>query len=120
MRADRVAPRAVLDPETAEVVGYLHGNCAHCHNDADSAMSPLSLEHPVAVDNIINVETEGNGQAAGIRVVPGSPGDSILFLAFSGESDDPNLQAMPPIGVQRIDSDAVEMLRAWITELPAP
>jgi glucose/arabinose dehydrogenase len=105
------------DASTREVLGYLHGNCAHCHNTSPQTMSALSLEHEVALSNIIEMPTVGSGQAAGIRVVPGSSADSVLFQAFAGEDELPGLQPMPPIGVQRIDAVAVELLRAWIDSL---
>jgi glucose/arabinose dehydrogenase len=105
------------DPETRELLGYLHGNCAHCHNASPNAMGGLSLEHPVALDNIISVPTEGSGQAAGIRVVPGFPDRSVLYQAFLGDSDDPELRPMPPIGVQLRDTATAERLRAWIAGL---
>jgi len=108
------------DAQTREVLGYLHGNCAHCHNHADNAMSSLSLEHAVALENIVAVPTQGSGQVHGIRVVPGSPESSVLFMALSGESDDDELKPMPPVGVDLIDADAVELVRSWIAALPEP
>jgi glucose/arabinose dehydrogenase len=108
------------DEQTREVLGYLHGNCAHCHNRSDRTMSVLSLEHDDAFDNIVAVPTQGSGQAHGIRVDPGSPETSVLFLAMSGEGDDPELKAMPPVGVDVRDADAVELVRDWIEALPEP
>jgi hypothetical protein len=108
------------DAQTREVLGYLHGNCAHCHNGREDAMSSLSLEHPVAFENIVAVPTQGSGQAHGVRVVPGSPETSVLFMALSGESDDDELKPMPPVGVDLIDADAVELVRSWIAALPEP
>jgi hypothetical protein len=108
------------DAATREVLGYLHGNCAHCHNSSSNTVSPLSLEHDVALASTINVESQGSGQAAGVRIVPGSPTRSMLFQAFAGGSEDENIEPMPPIGLRKIDADAVRMLRDWITALPAP
>jgi hypothetical protein len=106
------------DPSTQQVLGYLHGNCAHCHNESARTMSPLSLDHHGALERIVNMPTEGSGQASGIRVVPQSPETSVLFLAFSRQSDDPDLQDMPPIGVSLVDEQAAELLRSWIDALP--
>jgi hypothetical protein len=111
---------SVADEATRDVVGYLHGNCAHCHNASPRTMSILSLEHTVAVTNIVGMETQASGQADGIRVVPGSPETSVLFQAFSGEVGDEEVLPMPPIGVQRVDAAAVEMLRAWVAGLATP
>jgi len=65
-------------------------------------MSPLSLDHHVALDQIVGVPPES----------------SVLFLAFSRESDDPDLRDMPPVGVSLVDEQAVELLRDWIDALP--
>jgi hypothetical protein len=115
---DAPAQISGADRPTREVVGYLHGNCAHCHNDSGNAMSALSLEHEVALENTIDVDSVGSGQAAGVRIVRGSARSSILFRAFSGEGGDEDIQPMPPIGLRKVDAEAVEMLRDWIDALP--
>jgi hypothetical protein len=116
---ERPARVEASDAKTREVLGYLHGNCAHCHNGSANSMSALSLEHGVALANTIDVESQGSGQASGVRIVPGSPSRSLLFQAFARESDDENIEAMPPLGVDRADEDAIEMLREWIRGLPS-
>lgn len=105
------------DELTGKVLGYLHGNCAHCHNPSENTMSALDLTHANALTNIISKDTVGSGQATGIRVVPSAPERSVLFLALSGEGEDRELQAMPPLGVQVRDTAAVEMMRTWIRGL---
>jgi hypothetical protein len=107
------------NPQTVQVIGYLHGNCAHCHNGSPNAQSVLSLEHEQSVDNLINQATQAHGQAEGIRVIPGDPVNSVLFQAFSGETSNPDIQPMPPVGVSVRDSVAIEMLRSWISGLPS-
>jgi mono/diheme cytochrome c family protein len=115
-------PARVSDPDelTAEVLGYLHGNCAHCHNGSPRASSALSLEHDVALVNTIGVETQASGQASGTRIVPGSPEESVLFQAFWRDANATALEDMPPVGVQELDAEAAAMLRDWISSLPAP
>jgi hypothetical protein len=115
-------PAHVAGPDalTEEVLGYLHGNCAHCHNRSPNASSPLSLEHDMTLASTIGVETAGSGQAAGIRVVPGEPDESILFQAFWRDENGAEVEDMPPVGVQVLDTAAARMLREWITALPAP
>ena len=105
------------DERERAVLSYLHGNCAHCHNGSERSESPLDLTFSTALANIIGRETEGSGQAAGIRVLPGDPDRSILFLALSGESDDQELQPMPPVGVQLRDAQTIELFRSWIKAL---
>lgn len=50
--------------------------------------------------NIVNQPTASSASAAGIRVIPGDPEHSVLFLAVSAETTDPSIK------------------RAWITALP--
>lgn len=106
------------DPEAREVRGYIHGNCSNCHNGWTGESSSFDMRWNVALENTIGKPTESSASAAGIRIVPGSPEESILFLAFSGETEDPEVKAMPPVGVQRRDDEAVELLRNFISSLP--
>jgi hypothetical protein len=55
---------------------------------------------------------------AGMRVQPGAPEQSSLFLAMSDAQCIAELEPMPPIGVQRRDEQAIDLLRDWITALP--
>lgn len=105
------------DELTRDVLGYVHGNCAHCHNGGTGQNNSFDMRYPVFEENTIGRMTEGLGTAPGIRIEPGEPQSSILFLAFSGETDNDEIKSMPPVGVQRRDAEAIEMLRAWILSL---
>ncbi|MGF1464699.1 MAG: hypothetical protein ACFCGT_01070 [Sandaracinaceae bacterium] len=104
------------DPDTRWVLSYFQGNCVHCHRDGGAIALDLSLEHEVALERIIDQPTRAISFPNGIRVVPGAPAESLLFLAVSGEGD-AAFRPMPPLGVQRRDAPAVERLRAWIGSL---
>jgi hypothetical protein len=110
---ESIAGRSELE---IRVLGYLHGNCAHCHNGVPGPNTAFDLRHPVAVENLVGRMTEGSGGTAGIRVAPRDPASSVVYAALAREIDD----AMPPIGVQRTDTDALEDLRGWILSLPDP
>ena len=105
------------DPLTADVLGYFVGNCTHCHNGGFHASASFDLHPDVALANIVDHPTETSGTASGIRIVPGEPESSLLYLALSGEHDDPELKPMPPEGVQVRDAVAIERLREWIVAL---
>jgi hypothetical protein len=109
---------AHADERTRQVLGYLHGNCVHCHNQSAGSMSALDLSHAHALENIVGVATDATGQAAGTRVQPGAPEQSILYLAVAGDDSLAELEPMPPLGVQLRDEHAIELLRAWILALP--
>jgi hypothetical protein len=105
------------DPRTAGVLGWFVGNCTHCHNGGDTDNASFDLAPAVALANTIDVPTESSATAAGIRIVPGDPLASILYLAVSGDHDDPELEDMPPIAVDRRDEAAIAELRTMIEEL---
>jgi len=106
------------DPATRDVLGLFRGNCVHCHNGGAGVSASYDLRHRVALAAIIGQPTTSSASAAGIRVVPGSPETSILFLAVSGETLDPAVKPMPPLGIDRRDAAAIERLRTWIAALP--
>jgi hypothetical protein len=110
-------PVADYDDLTKDVLGYFVGNCAHCHNGKNGIASSYDLRPGVALENIIDQPTQSSASAAGTRVVPGNPEDSILFLAFSGETEDPEVKLMPPVGVSLVDPEGVQLVRAWIEAL---
>lgn len=106
------------DALTFSVLGYLHGNCAHCHNDSPNSMSPLDLRHSQALTQLINVPTQGSGQLNGIRVTPGAPEQSVLYQSLVTDGSLPELRVMPPLGVQRPDTHAAALIEHWIRNLP--
>lgn len=106
------------DPTARAVLGMFHGNCVHCHNGGNGPSASFDLRHSVAFANTIDRPTESSASAAGIRIAPGRPERSILFLAYSGETDAPDVKLMPPLGVDRRDADLIAVLRDWIEALP--
>jgi hypothetical protein len=106
------------DEETDWVLGYVVGNCAHCHNGfTDLANSSFDLRPEVFLEQTIDRDTESSGSGIGTRIVAGSADDSVLYLAFTGRDNDTGIEAMPPLGVQLRDTAAAERLGAWIEGL---
>jgi len=95
-------PEALIanDAITAEVLGYLQGNCAHCHNRSAQSMSALSLQHTDALAQLLGMQTQGSGQLPGLRVQPGVPEQSVLYRAFVSDGTEAELKRLPPLGVQ--------------------
>ena len=82
-------------------LGYLHGNCGHCHNDNDTRVPvDLTLAQSVAADSdrvlrsLINVESRFRARV---------------------RSRNPQTQ-MPPIGTRLIDTEALALLERWIAQ----
>lgn len=99
-----------------EVTGYVLGNCAHCHNGSGRQGASFDMRPERFFRNTVNRAASSSASAAGVRVLPGSPQDSVLFRGLSRQ--DPVAKPMPPLGVQRRDDAALELFRDWIAELP--
>jgi hypothetical protein len=104
--------------ETAWVLGYVTGNCVHCHNDyPEGENSSFDLRHGVFLESTVNRETESSASGDGIRIQPGQPEESVLFLAFTGQDNGTGIKDMPPLGVQLRDAQAADRLGSFIEEL---
>ena len=119
-RAEDAAPAPAVDhddPLTRDVLGYLLSNCVHCHNGSDGPSSSYDLAPAVALEVLIDQPTEHIASADGIRVVPGDPEASVLWQAMTGEDNAAEAKPMPPVGVQVVDQDGLELVAAWILSL---
>jgi hypothetical protein len=103
-------------PLTSAVLGYFVGNCVHCHNGSNGAASSFDLRPAVALNNVIDQPTASSATADGIRVVPGDPEQSVLFLAVRG-SGESEVKDMPPLGVAQRDRASIDLLADWINSL---
>ncbi len=105
-----------------DALGYLHANCAHCHNDR-GPLSDIDLTLSVAdgadriLQTLVDREADTAVQSLRVRVVPGKPGDSQLVARM--KSRNPNHQ-MPPLGTRVTDDVAVALVERWIEQLTAP
>ncbi len=125
--------RIVASSGTARwAMGYLHGNCGHCHNPEGLARETgMFLRHEGLVAR------EGDEPAYGtavnrltrLYVVPGSklgkdsyrihggaPDASAVYLRMQRR----DTEQMPPIATEVNDAEALGLLRDWIRRLPRP
>jgi hypothetical protein len=112
------------NPTERAALGYLHGNCGHCHNDdGPLAVLEMSLAQRVGAKESAGsvlrsiVAVPGQFRIAGgtVRVAPGQPGASVLALRM--QSREP-LQQMPPLGTSTVDREAMALISQWIESLP--
>ena len=104
-------------------LGYLHSNCAHCHNGARPARAGSrcfdpynSLDFSLRVDRLASpAETPTYRSAVGNVIQPGHPDWSRLLDLVSHRG--PGRQ-MPPLSTKRVDEPAVHTLRSWIEVMP--
>jgi hypothetical protein len=123
----RIAART---PNERAALGYLHGNCGHCHSSADdsSAAVPVGIvlaqsavrDDPRAdeirrtlLETASRFRPHGGTQPLTRLVVPGRSQSSVLPLRM--RSRDPRVQ-MPPLGTALPDEQAVALIERWIDQ----
>lgn len=112
------------DATAQAALGYLYGNCAHCHVDG-LVPAPAGLEMHLYVGDTTVEGTEayrtavntlgewlapGSPPAAVDRIEPGLPEESSIWLRVSNGE-------MPPLGIETVDPHGLAALGAWITAL---
>jgi hypothetical protein len=119
----RIAARS---PAERAALGYLHGNCAHCHNDSGvPAPVDLMLAQSVAAEaagaervlrsmigTASRFRAHGSGSDTSL-LAPGRPDASVLIARV--RSRNPQTQ-MPPLGTQLRDNEALALLERWIAD----
>lgn len=135
------------DQVTSAALGYLHGNCGHCHNHNGPAFDSgftcpgctegvgmilrlsISAETPEATDtyaSAVGIATQAMFSRNAFRVEPGRPEQSeIVFRARqrdagSGGPGPFQAQQMPPLATEVTDEAGIDALVAWIEALPDP
>ncbi len=99
-------------------LGYLHGNCGHCHNEQGPLRNVgLFLRNGDAIASTfghpVKKPAPGLTPDAVLRIEPRNPDRSALVQRIASRY--PPLQ-MPPLGTALADKEAVELLRRWIAQ----
>ncbi len=117
---------AASSPIERTALGYLHGNCGHCHNSDDAAPPvDLVLSHGAGgaasaqevLRSLIGARSRyrAPGLAADAPLIePGRPEASVLVARM--RSRNPQMQ-MPPLGTQVTDAAALDVIERWIVQL---
>lgn len=104
-------------------MGYLHGNCGHCHHPEGSAaatgqflrftVKAQSEEVEPAFKTTVNIATKKfkiPGESETFRILPKNPEISAVpYRLHEG--------TMPPLGTKIVDEEAVEQISSWIRTL---
>ena len=122
-------PRIAADtPLERAALGYLHGNCAHCHHRAGGQV-PLALTLAQRVadpqaslrevrEATLGAESRFRPATGATQVVrPGDPDASVLLHRMATRNP---RQQMPPLGTALPDTEALALIRQWIASLPTP
>src|SRR5215208_7373459 len=88
-------PAAAADV-AARAKEVFRAHCAECHGGAKARAGVNVLDR----DGLVKKE----------KVVPGKPGDSVLYQLVTATDE----SAMPPTGRPRLAADQVEAIRKWI------
>ncbi|HET9953729.1 MAG TPA: hypothetical protein VFQ61_04480 [Polyangiaceae bacterium] len=122
------------DATQSKALGILHANCGHCHTD--KGMAPkMRLRLRTEEAELPFEETELYQTTVGqrisrdwlapppeytIRIAPGHPESSAVLYRMEQRGDDDELvpEQMPPIATNKVDEEAVAVIRDWIAALP--
>lgn len=112
------------DGRLLRIKRFVFGNCVTCHNgDGNFDMAP-----DVFVENTVNKPTESQSvepPPGWLRVVPGDPATSVLYVQMQRtmlpppEGANNRLRPMPPIGLAdvAVEQTALKDVFDWITAL---
>ncbi|MDP2314580.1 MAG: hypothetical protein Q8P41_16880 [Pseudomonadota bacterium] len=111
----------IADPLEASVRGYLHGNCAFCHQPAGvvSRVSVVTLDfrYSAADPGLLDTHAEywnaNPYENDGLPLVSPGDADGSALVGMLEATD------MPRLAVWEPDLDAIGDIRAWIDALPA-
>jgi hypothetical protein len=112
------------DGVVEEALGYLHANCGHCHNNTHFLATKRNLRLKLLTTDTtpestptylttINAAMNHVLDGTTLAVVPGDPSKSQLYLRMN-ERD---LDSMPPVGTEEVDSIAMTTIFSWIAGL---
>ncbi len=110
---------AAIDDSSRSVAdrtrGYLHSNCATCHQPGGTTAMDMDLRYNATNMNIVNVlATAGDlGLPNAARVRSGAPTSSVLYERMIRT----DTNRMPPLGSQLPDTPAITVINQWITNL---
>lgn len=111
-------------PEARASLGYLHANCAGCHNRT-GPLADLGLDFEQTgrtgdtervLASLVHAPSRFRlpGAEHSERVVPGAPEDSVLGFRIGSRS---LVQQMPPLGSKVVDQEATLLLASWIQNM---
>lgn len=120
----RPLPASLRIPGAArdrDALGYLHGNCSHCHNGARPShrggrcYDPRrSFDLRLLVHQLSRVEDcPARSTGAPEAFLPGAPDESRMIELMSNRGD----AQMPPLGTKHVDERAVAAVRRWIASM---
>jgi len=120
-------------PLEQDALGYLHANCASCHNATPDGLGFLGMSMRVSTADVAvgttAVYTDVVNQPVTFftgpcthRVAGMDVANSCVHYRMSQRGDDMtiNIDQMPPLATDLVDAAGLATIEAWIETLPAP
>lgn len=111
-----------------QVLGMLHANCAHCHNQRrPERLGPRCYDPENDIDLALTAAMLGDFAQTGLSrtvigqsVKPGNADGSKLFKLYShrGPAAPWGPTQMPPLATETVDAAGAALLKTWIDALP--
>lgn len=115
-------------PAVEAALGYMHGNCAHCHNPNGSARIDTDMDLSLALADEAPEDTQAYRTTVGVelqywtetqadfvyRVVAGDPAASGLLHRMTSRDTE---TSMPPVASEIVDDEGVALVEAWIEDM---
>jgi mono/diheme cytochrome c family protein len=99
------------------VRSYLAVNCVQCHQPGGAAQGNFDARPAVSLAeaNLVNGLLVRNGEDPANRwAAPHDPAHSMVLRRLKGEG----VPRMPPLATHELDSNAINLLTRWISEMP--
>lgn len=121
------------DPVAQAALGYLHSNCATCHNDSPDGLlfpfidlrvrtSDADVASTATWQTAVNAPATLYMTGCSHRILGGDPLASCFHVRMNARGSDgmPNSAQMPPLATDEVDTEGLAALDAWIITIPAP
>jgi len=114
-------PPRITATSTVEraALGYLHGNCGHCHNDPRDSDAGVPLDfilkqYVTRSDSAATVRASIFGATSRFRAHDNHAAERAAVLKHRMASRDPRVQ-MPPLGTQVSDTLGLALIERWLS-----
>lgn len=108
--------RPIFGRQDGRPLEFYSGKCIFCHYA--NSPNPLDLSDPFGPNGLVNVDASYRGNM--VRVLPGSPEDSLLILKVRAVRPDSDIGAQMPYSFNPLTTDQVATVRQWILEGAKP
>ena len=100
---------------TRRAKSWLDTNCSQCHQPGGPTGVDMDLRYETPLANMVICDEEAQTPLGTMRLDPGNPANSAIFLRPSDRED---IQ-MPPLATYIVDEDGMALISEWITSITA-